>query len=449
MDKIEDFILKILNEYKLSKEYQEIKTSYNYYKNIHDILKKERMGVGSNGTKVIINNIPNNKIIDNRYSILVDQKKNYLLSRPITVNCEDEQYLEEIKKLFNSKFHKLFKNIGKDALIANMAYIYPYINEKGEFKLKKFDPLEILPIWTDKTHSKLQAFIRFYKTNDYITDKETEIVEYYHINGINTYELDGNKLRLKAEQPYFTIGDTAYTWGRIPLIYFKQDDEEQPLLNRVKSLQDAINTILSRFLDDAEEDSRNTILVLKNLGGIMGTNLQQLRNNINQAGIISMTGDADVDTLEIKIDPSNYETVLKILKKAIIDNGRGIDSDNEIFRSAPNQMAIQSMYTEIELDANEMETEFKSSLEVLLEFYNIANNIENKARVDFIFDRDVLINESATIENAKNSLGILSQETIIANHPWTIDTQSELNRIIEETKKEIDRERDYDELLAE
>ena len=73
------------------------------------------------------------------------------------------------------------------------------------------------------------------------------------------------------------IGDEIGNWGRIPLIYFRMDEQEQPLLNRVKALQDAINSILSRFMDTMDEDSRNTILVLKNIGGHNEQDLKRIR----------------------------------------------------------------------------------------------------------------------------------------------------------------------------
>ena len=41
--------------------------------------------------------------------------------------------------------------------------------------------------------------------------------------------------------------------------------------------------------------------------------------------------------------------------------------------------------------------------------------------VKVIFDRDVLINETEVINNCKNSVGILSDETIVKMHPWVSD----------------------------
>lgn len=443
-------INKILNDYRSSKDYEEIVTSYEYYNNRQEILYKKRLGIGEvKGTREVIENLPNNKIMRNQYAVLVDQKKNYLLTRPIGVSSENKSYQEKLQQeLFDFKFHKLIKSVGRDSLLANMGYIYPYIDKEGNFKLMKFDPLEIIPIWEDKLHTWLQGFIRFYKTVDY-EDHETEIVEYYHMWGIDRYEEVNGELVLREQEPYFMIGDEIGNWGRIPLIYFRMDEQEQPLLNRVKALQDAINSILSRFMDTMDEDSRNTILVLKNIGGHNEQNLKSIRREINRSGIIAFssnpqTGNADVSTLSVDIDISNYETVLEILIRSLIEVGRGVDTNSELFQKAVNQMTIQSLYTNIDLDANEMETEYKVSLDILLYFYNFYKGYDHQD-VKFTFDRNILINETATIENAQRSIGVISNRTIMRNHPWVLDIAEEEKQVAKEMKEESD----YDGVLEE
>lgn len=443
-------IKKILNDYRSSKDYKEIVTSYEYYNNKQEILYKKRLGIGEvKGTREVIENLPNNKIMRNQYSVLVDQKKNYLLTRPIGVSSENKSYQEKLQQeLFDFKFHKLIKSVGRDSLLANMGYIYPYIDKEGNFKLMKFDPLEIIPIWEDKLHTWLQGFIRFYKTVDY-EDHETEIVEYYHMWGIDRYEEVNGELVLREQEPYFMIGEEIGNWGRIPLIYFRMDEQEQPLLNRVKALQDAINSILSRFMDSMDEDSRNTILVLKNIGGHNEQDLKRIRREINRSGIIAFssnpqTGNADVSTLSIDIDITNYETVLEILIRSIIEVGRGVDTNSELFQKAVNQMTIQSLYTNIDLDANEMETEYKVSLDILLYFYNFYKGYDHQD-VKFTFDRNILINETATIENAQRSIGVISNRTIMRNHPWVEDIAEEEKQVAKEMKEESD----YDGVLEE
>ena len=57
-----------------------------YYVGKHDILDRKRTVIGEDGHMQIVENLPNNKIVDNQYAKAVDQKVNYLLGKPITVN---------------------------------------------------------------------------------------------------------------------------------------------------------------------------------------------------------------------------------------------------------------------------------------------------------------------------------------------------------------------------
>ena len=56
--------------------------------------------------------------------------------------------------------------------------------------------------------------------------------------------------------------------------------------------------------------------------------------------------------------------------------------------------------------------------------------------VEFVFNRDILINEAEAIEDCRNSEGVISRETIVANHPWTKDTKEELARLKKELAEE-------------
>jgi len=143
--------------------------------------------------------------------------------------------------------------------------------------------------------------------------------------------------------------------------------------------------------------------------------------------------------LSIEVNAENYKTVIDLLKKAIIENARGYDAKDERMAGTPNQMNIRSMYSDIDLDANGMETEFQAAFEELLWFVNA--HLANTGAGDFdgeevtvIFNRDILVNESEAIENCGKSVGIISGETIIKQHPWIDDPEKELERL--KTEKE-------------
>ena len=80
------------------------------------------------------------------------------------------------------------------------------------------------------------------------------------------------------------------------------------------------------------------------------------------------------------MNSDNYQLLINILRKAIIENGRGFDAKDDRMANNPNQMNIMSMYSDIDLDANEMELEFKSSLHDLMWFVNTYRGLTNQER---------------------------------------------------------------------
>lgn len=426
-----------------------------YYDNEHDILTRKRTMIGEGGKLEEVENLPNNRIIDNQYAKLVNQKTNYLLGQPFALDGENELYIELLKKVFNKRFMKTLKNAGKGLLNSGIAWLYPYYNEAGEFAFRLFPGYEILPFWKDNEHTILDYAVRLYLvvgyegTNPVVIEK----VEVYDLDGVHNFILDGGSLVsdvVNQDNPnsyHVTMTDSegnvqGFNWTKIPLIPLKYNEQEMPLLKRVKSLQDGINIMLSDFENNMQEDARNTILVLKNYDG---QNLGEFRKNLATYGAVKVRYDGEtkggVETLEIHVNAENYKAIIEIFKKAIIENGMGYDAKDDRLSGNPNQMNIQSMYSDIDLDANDMETELQAAFEEILWFVNA--HLANTGNGDFdgeevtvIFNRDILINESEAIANCQASVGILSDETIISMHPWVDDPQLELDRLEKQKQKE-------------
>lgn len=421
-----------------------------YYEGDHDILRRKRTMIGEDGKIEEVGNLPNNRLIDNQYGKLVNQKANYLLGQPITFDGQNKAYLEALKEVFNKRFMKVLKNAGKAALNGGIAWLYPYYAEDGSFAFRLFPGYEILPFWLDSEHTILDCAVRLYLVIGYegTTPKIIEKVEVFDKQGIHCYVLDGGSLIPDVtldeyECSYVTGSDgTGLNWSKIPLIPIKYNEQELPLLHKVKTLQDGINAMLSDFENGMQEDTRNTILILKNYDG---TNLGEFRRNLATFGAIKVRDEGDrrggVETLEIKVNADNYKAIIEIFKKAIIENGMGYDAKDDRLSGNPNQMNIQSMYSDIDLDANDMETELQAAFEEMLWFVNayLANAGKGNFAgqdVTVIFNRDILINETEAIENCKASVGILSDETIIGMHPWIDDPQQEIERLEAQREKE-------------
>lgn len=439
-----EFLEEELKSWLVSTKRLWIRAGAAYYCQHLDIDHKERKVIGEGGRKVTLHTLPNNRIAYNRYAKLVDQKVNYLLAKPFEVKTDDETYGVLLDSVFDKTFRRRLKHVGVDALNGGIAYLHPYVTAEG-LHFKRFPPSQILPFWADEEHERLDAFLRIYDVATY-EGKQPKIVhkvDYYTSNGVQYFIWENDQLRPDVERTsgaYLTIDDQPMNWERVPLIAFKYNEEELPLIRRVKGLQDALNTLISNFADVMCEDVRNTILVIKNYDG---TDLSEFRRNLAVYGAVKVRTregvEGGVETLTIEVNSQNYEVIVKLLEKAIIDCGNGFDARDDRMGNNPNQMNISSIYSDIDIDTNNIEMEFQASLEQLVWFVNTYYRINGgkAGDVEFIFSRDTPVNESELITNCRNSEGVISKETIIAHHPWVKDTAEELKRLQAEQQEEL------------
>jgi len=424
-----------------------------YYIGEHDICHYRRTAIGEDGDLTELKNLPNHQVVDNQYALMVDQKANYLLSKPLTFNTESAAYQGALGKVFNASFARRLRNIGEDAINAGIGWMYVYYDSDGQLQFKRFEPFEIMPLWADAEHTKLDCAVRLFQVETYDgkSSKLVKKVEVYKADGVERYIYNNNSLIPDVEagnSNYIVIEDESgnpqgYGWGRVPLVAFKFNNKENSLLKRVKSLQDGINLMLSTFENNMSEDSRNTLLVLVNYDG---QNLGEFRRNLAQYGAVKVrdegSGGGDVRTLQVTVNADNYKVIVDIFKKALIENAMGFDSKDERLSGTPNQMNILSMYSNIELDANKMETEFQAAFEQLLYFVNahLANSGVgdfSSEGVEVVFSRDMMMNTAEIIDNVNKSQGIVSRETLLSHHPFVTDVKEEMQRLDKEQQQEI------------
>lgn len=452
-----EFIEKEIRRWLFSPEREKQIESDRYYNGEHDILKRKRTVADEEGNLIEVEYLPNNHIVDNQFADAVDKKANYLCGKPITFDSENKNYVKALGAVLTAKFYRTFRIVAEQALTEGKDWLCPHYNERGELVFTRIPAHEILPFWADNAHTELDCYVHLYPVWDY--DKgEGEIVhkvEIVHGGGVNRFIWEDGL----AEDPDSPSGTHVsiirggktqnYNWSRIPLICFKANHREMPLLKRVKCLQDALNLMLSNFANNMEEDVRNTVLVIENYDG---ENLGTFRKNLATFGAIKVrTVDGvkgGVNTLRIEVNAENYKTIIDLLKKAIIENARSFDAKDERTKGTPNQMNIKSMYSDIDLDANAMQTEFEAAFEDLFWFVNM--HLINSGTGDFsnetvkpIFNRDIPINETEKIELCNKAGARISQETALAHHPWVSDVPEEQKRIDKEDERARAEINDY------
>ena len=440
------FLEREIMNWKASQQRTEALQGFLYYEGYHDILYKKRMAIGKGGELAEVTNLPNRKDIDNQYAIAVDKKANYFLGKPIAFEGENEQYIELLQGIFDKRMMKKLKNTAKKSMNGAIAWMFPHYDASGKLKFKVFPAYECMPVWKDAEHEELNALVRVYPVDVYENGQKRTIekVEQYKEDGVYRYIFKDNTLTPDTEAgeyaSYIILNGLPYNWERIPLFAFKYNDNEIPLIRRVKPLQDAINELMSMFHNNMLEDNRNTIPVIENYDG---TDLGEFRQNLSQYGAVKVrSGDGargGVSTLSVEVNATTYQAILQILKEALIENAKSFDG-KQLKQGTPNQMNIKSMYQEIDIDTNDFETEYQSALEDLLYFINVHLSLTGQGdffneKVNIIFNRDLMMDEAATMAMLVSAGVKISNRTLLSQVPFIDDIDQELEYIKEEQEE--------------
>lgn len=435
-----------IGEWRLSDKLKWMKIGERYYRVKSDILDRHRTAIGASGAKEIVGNLANNKLLNAFIRKLVDQKVGYLLGKPLTIQTAKSAYYDLLDSFFDKDMMRRIQSTGKEAVNKGIAWWFVYYDDAGQLSFKKMRSEEIIPIWADEAHTVLDAVIRNYEVIVYegLQRKTVRKVEWWDTNGVRRYVYDGTGLTPDVEagdvSMHFKVvkngKETDANWERVPFIFWKYNEEEQPLVEIIKSLIDDYDRNKSDNSNNLE-DLPESIYKVRNYSG---TDPAEFRKNLALYRTGFVDGDGDIDTLQLAINVEAYRTHMEQARKDIYEFGRGVDTQAANFGSAPSGIALKFLYSDLDLDASLMETEFQASLERLLWFinthlYNTTQADYSEETVEFIFNRDMPIDEAAIIQGIKDSVGILSDETLVAQHPYVRDVQAEMDRKEKEKEK--------------
>lgn len=463
------FLTAVISEFEKSDFRTYMDIAWRYYKNENDILEAKRTVIGKdeNNNAVLMESkvLTNNKLCHNFMKKLTRQKIGYMLGKPFTLtanNADDadaEKLFELCKGYFGKDFYKMIKNIGRDSIVKGIGWLLVYYNEQGELKFMRCAPEEIIPLWADSDHTELDAAIRKYSVEQYKGGEKKIItyVDYYTHEGVYHYVYgDSGKLEKVEDKPFkspnFSIKskeedgteqEIGVIWAKIPFIPFKYDPDEQSLLVRIKSLVDDYDKKTSGIANNID-DFPNSTIVVKNYDG---RSKEEFVHNKNQYRTIFVQGDGDARAMETPLNVEEVDKHIQRLREDIYEFGQGVNTADKDIRDTSG-VALRFLYADLDMDCIDWGSEVEWSIMSLIWF--IQQDLIAKGKGDFtkveysvIFNTDMIVNETETIQNCFTSQGIISGKTIAANHPWVLNAQKEMDDMLAEQTDVLDLEAEY------
>lgn len=470
--KLSEFIYREKKAFEDSDKYKEMKIGDRYFANDTDIQNKKRVYIENDGSERIAPHAKNFKLEHSIIYKLVMQKASYLLKKEPTIQQRDEEhknniYAKEISKIFNKKMHKRLKRTVIESVNKGINWWHVYIDENGDLKVRLKYATKIIPLWADDEHEVLDGIIMVYKLEKYTdTGKDSVIkIEYCTLEGIRYYVVDGDHLIEDVEEGekhktaylredeegtaiygHFVLNGVAMVWKKIPYIYWKYNCNELSLIHYLKSLVDCYNELTSRKADNIYE-APDGVNVVKGYSDDEGT----FQKNLETYNTVFLDKDGEYKREKINIDIEAFKVFIEQLRKDIYEAGFGVDTQSDKFGNQKSGIAIQELYADLDLDCSNIEIEFQASLEYFKFFidnwlYIKTGKDYSDIDLDFSFNKTMTVNEQELIENCKNSIGIISNRTIRAKHPYVTDLEKEEKQIQKEIQDENEYLSSFDEL---
>lgn len=225
-------------------------------------------------------------------------------------------------------------------------------------------------------------------------------------------------------------------FGRVPFIPFANNNLMTSDLDNVKPLIDVYDKVFSGFVNDLE-DIQEIIFILTNYDGEDSKEfLSQLKKyktvKVNNDGSGDRSG---LETLTIDIPIEAREKLLTMTRKAIFEQGQGVDPQQQDFGNASG-VALKFLYSLLELKAGLAETEFKLGFGEFIRAICKYLNIECKSIIQ-TWTRTAVTNDTDLANICSSSVGVISNKTILKNHPFVEDADAE--------EKQIKREKEQSE----
>ncbi|PIC73333.1 phage portal protein [Sporosarcina sp. P17b] len=408
-----------------------------YYLNKNDIGRRQIYAY-RDGVKVVDVDASNERIPSGYHKILVDQKTAYLSGEPMVFSSKSgcKETMETIEELIGEKWEDVLPELIKGASNKGKEWLHPFIDEEGAFDYMLIPAETFIPIEDIKT-GKLTAGIRFYDESE-----ETVRLEVWTDTDVTYYVMTDHQVVLDESEemnpaPHFTNADGTEwrSWGRVPFVEFANNNERIGDLFFYKEAIDAYDLLVS--------DAQNTLADMQSLiwalKGYTGEDLGEFMENLKRYKAVSLDLEGGIETVRAEVPVEAYKTQTDMLKENIYAFGQGVNPSPDVIGGAPSGVALKNLYSLLDMKASIMERKFVLALREFMWFIaEYCNETEQKCfdyrDILFTFNKLLLTNEAEIIDMAVSSQGIISEETLIENHPWVKDPEREKQRKKQEKK---------------
>lgn len=316
----------------------------------------------------------------------------------------------------------------KNALIFGKSFELCYIDEEGQQRFRELDPRECIDIYYNDLSQDLAAVIRWYAA-DNVSISPAYYVELYTQSAIFVYRSDSSlaSFQLIDERPNF--------YQQVPITVFKLNEEEISIFDRIITLQDAYNELISASLDDYEAFA-NAYLVLEGFDTDEETVKMMKQNRVM---VIPQGGSASYLVKDVKTQQT--QDLLGLIDEKIHTLSNCPDFSADAFGTSSGiamKMKLLGFENAASAIAKRMTMALQRRIELICSILNITGGEEMWRDIQIIFTRNLPVDSSEIINEVNGLRGLVSDKTLISQIPFVTDIDAEMEAVAEQKEANME-----------
>lgn len=365
---------------------------------------------------------PCNRIVSNYCYNIVQNYQGYITG--IDVSYLSQTNIDAIQDILNYNDVRTEDNeLLRNALIFGKSFEINYVDEDAKQRFKVLDSRECIPVYSNDLNNDLLYVIRYYVADTINNSQDEYYIEVYGNEFIRKYKSSNAfaTLSLLEEKPNI--------YKQVPITVFNLNSDEESIFDKVMTLQDAYNKLLSSEVDDFESFC-DAYLVLK---GCMADadDLVAMKQN----RVLMMDTDAEASYLTKSVSDTQIENMLKNINDTIHKISNSPDFTDETLMSQSG-VAIKYKLIGFENVASNIVANMTKALQKRIELICAVLSLtdgETKWRdIHIVFTRNLPQNITDTAQAINQLRGIVSDKTLISLLPFIKDIDAEVKQIQQE-----------------
>lgn len=397
-------------------ELPQLEKRYQYFKGNQAIMRK----TVNDDTK------PCNRIVTNFCDNIVSTYSGYLTGIDITYSSDDD--IEAIQDVLNyNDVSSEDTQFLEDALTFGVGFEINWIDEEGKQRFKTLDPRDCIPVYYNTLEEDLAAVIRFYTVSNTNLLEADYIVEVYDERETRVY---------KANQAFSAFSLMDYKpnfYGQVPITVFALNREWESAFDKVITLQDAYNTLLSSETDDFEAFC-DAYLVLDGIDDVDPEQLHLMKTN----RVLVLPEGGKASFLYKTISDTQIENMLDRIETNIRKISATPDFTDSTF-GTQSGVAIKYKLINFENKASKIEKAMTKALqrriELICSILHLTTGEETWRDVNIQFTRNLPIDYQDLTTMINQLRGLVSSKTLIAQLPFIQNIDQEMDAVEEENQR--------------